>query len=225
MGFLTALGAFGAYFWESFVIWLKTIFVAPFQNLDMLWILIPVYLGWVFADFFQEKRGTSLGNAISNAVIVLWAGIDWIRTSVDFYTSGIRIPMTELISKLIIAGVVITYGIYIVYLGVKGRVLTKYIGRIREVTYVVIMFTPLFYNTEATVTFQLFFATIIFFPIFYYLVEWLDTLIPDQESIREESGRRQASGGNVSIFSAGQKQSNYPQQSQNPYPNYGNRHL
>jgi hypothetical protein len=68
-----------------------------------------------------------------------------------------------------------------------GRKLTKYIGRIREVTYVVIIFTPLFYDaTELSL--QFIFAAIAFFPIFYYVVEWIDYIVPDPKSIQEDMG-------------------------------------
>ena len=59
------------YFWELLKTWFS-LFAAPVYNLEMLWIIIPTYLNWIFADFFQEKKGTSLGNAISNAKVNLY---------------------------------------------------------------------------------------------------------------------------------------------------------
>ena len=91
------------YFIDSFVLWLKAIFVAPFTNPDMLWILIPIWVGWIFADFFQEKKGTSLGNAISNGVLALWAGLDWIRTSIRAVQAGDSAHWLSWLGKSVVA--------------------------------------------------------------------------------------------------------------------------
>ena len=193
MGFVSMLAAAGLYLWESFKLWLHTIFMAPWQNSDMFWILVPIYLGWIFADFFQEKRGTSLGNAISNGVVALWAGIDWIRTTVESISAGVRVPWLNATGKFFLAALVLFYGLWIIYSGIKAKSLTKYLGRVREVTYVLIIFTPIIYNVTP-LSFQLIFATIIFFPVFYYLVEWLDLFVPDPESIKEDLGKATGMG-------------------------------
>lgn len=179
------MGIIALYLWDTFRLWLHTIFVAPWQNFDMLWVLLAIYLGWIFADFFQEKRGTSLGNAISNGVVALWAGIDWIRAIFRAYSAGLKITPTELAGKLVLAAFVLFYGLMIIYYGIKAKPLTKYIGRIREVTYVLIIFTPVIYSVTL-LDFRLLLGTIIFFPIFYYFVELLDHFIPDPQSIKED---------------------------------------
>jgi len=191
MAFIDILSAVGMYLWDSFKLWSHTIFIAPFQNFEMLWILIPIYLNWIFADFFQEKKGTSLGNAISNGIIPLWAGVDWVRQTVNAITIAkvtSKVPWTVYASKFAIAAFVLFYGFWIIWEGIWGKELTKYIGRIREVTYLVIMLTPVIYNVTP-ITFQLFFSIILFFPIFYYFVELLDHIMPDPASIQEETGK------------------------------------
>lgn len=188
MAFIDILLAVGMYLWDSFKLWSHTIFVAPFQNFEMLWILIPIYLSWIFADFFQEKKGTSLGNAISNGIIPVWAGVDWVRQTVNAITIAkvtSKVSWTVYASKFAIAAFVLFYGFWIIWEGIWGKELTKYIGRIREVTYLVIMLTPVIYNVTP-ITFQFFFSIILFFPIFYYFVELLDYIIPDPVSIQEE---------------------------------------
>lgn len=193
---LGILSAIGLYLWDSFKLWLHTIFVAPFNNFEMLWILIPIYIGWVLADFFQEKKGTSIGNAISNAIVVFWAGIDWIRTSIRTLSTSEEIHWGYAVGKFTLALLVVLYGVLIVWEGVKGRALTKYIGRIREVTYVTIMFTPVYYDATE-LTWQLIFSVIIFFPAFYYIVEWIDYIVPDPESIKEDRGASAGSGSSL----------------------------
>ncbi len=187
MPFIEILSAVGLYIWDAFKLWLHTIFVAPFSNLDMFWILAPIYLGWVFADFFQEKRGTSLGNAISNGVIALWAGVDWLRNTFRLVQADPKISWTFYMGHFLLCLFVFAYGLWIIFEGIQGKILTKYIGRIREVTYVLILFTPVVYGVTE-LTFSLIFATVIFFPLFYYAVEVLDFMIPDPKSIAEDTG-------------------------------------
>jgi len=188
MAFIGILSAVGMYLWDSFKLWSHTIFVAPFQNFEMLWILVPIYLAWIFADFFQEKKGTSLGNAISNGIIPLWAGVDWTRQTVSAITIAkvtSKVSWTVYASKFAIAAFVLFYGFWIIWEGIKGSQLTKYIGRVREVTYLVIILTPVIYEVTP-LSFQLIFSIILFFPLFYYFVELLDYIIPDPVSIQEE---------------------------------------
>ncbi|MBI4176857.1 MAG: hypothetical protein HY516_00660 [Candidatus Aenigmarchaeota archaeon] len=54
------------------------LFFAPFAkgNADILWIIIPIYISWALAEYYQEKTGTSIGNAISNGFV---GGIDRTR--------------------------------------------------------------------------------------------------------------------------------------------------
>ncbi len=177
------------YFWELLKTW-GSLFAAPVTNLEMLWIIIPTYLNWIFADFFQEKKGTSLGNAISNSVIILWASVDWSRTSIRFYGNKL-ITGWHITGNIIASLIVFAYGVWIVYEGINAKNITHYIGRIRIVTYIVLMITPLIYNSNIPIG-KAIFAMILFFPVYYYLVELLDYLLPDPESIKEDKGK---SGG------------------------------
>ena len=56
--------AFFGYLWSLFLVW-GGILIAPVLNPSLLWIIVPVWLSWFFAEFFQEKKSTSFGNAIS----------------------------------------------------------------------------------------------------------------------------------------------------------------
>ena len=106
----------GLFLWDSLKLWLFTIFVAPVKNFSMLWILIPVYLTWFFAEFFQEKHGTSMGNAITNAVVVFWAGFDWSRNTVTKITDGVMQWGVLAFGRIALSVVLISFGIAIVFL-------------------------------------------------------------------------------------------------------------
>lgn len=180
------------YFWELLKTW-GSLFAAPIHNLEMLWIIIPIYLNWIFADFFQEKKGTSLGNAISNAVIVLWAAVDWARTSIRFYSAK---SMTgwHLTGNIFAGAVVFAYGAWIVYEGWFGNKIVHYIGRVRVVTYIVLMVTPLIYNSDIPIG-KAIIAAILFFPAYYFIVEVLDYLVPDPASIRDDKDKSGSNPG------------------------------
>lgn len=173
----------GSYFWELLKVW-GQLFIAPIQNFQMLWVIIPVYLNWIISELFQEKKGTSTGNAISNAAIVLWASVDWARTSLNFF-SGKIISSWKLTMNIIASLAIFLYGAFIVYEGIKGKSITHYIGRIRILSYIVLMITPLIYNAKIPLG-KAVIAMIVFFPIFYYLIELIDYLLPDPVSVREE---------------------------------------
>jgi hypothetical protein len=174
-----------SYFWGLFLLWLKTIFIVPFENLDMLWLLVPIWLGWFFAEFFQEKVSTSRGNAISNAVIVLWGSIDCARQTVSLITEGTLKALWEIFLRFSIVGFLFCYGAFIVWLGVTSRNLVKYVGRVREVTYVFVMFVPIIYNA-IPFSWEHVIAAIIFFPIFYAVIELIDMKTPNPRSVEDD---------------------------------------
>jgi uncharacterized membrane protein YgcG len=192
MSFVSVLAAIGLYLFEILKIWSFNLFVAPFKNFDMLWVLIPIWLTWFFAEFFQEKAGTSLGNAISNAVTPFWGSLDWSRSSIRFFQEGI-ISTGSLIARVALCIVVFGYGITIIVLGIKGKKIIKYIGRIREVTYLVAMFTPVIYNVTP-LSFNFFVAVIMFFPVFYFMIELIDYLTPDPEAVKLDTKEAGGSG-------------------------------
>jgi hypothetical protein len=168
--------------WEFFLSWLK-LFYAPFGTPDMLWIIIPIYLNWIFTEIFQEKKDTSLGNAISNGVIVFWVGIDWMRTTVRLLSGGHIDYNTIFYGKMVMAFMVFVYGLIIIYMGIKSNRNVRYIARIRQVSYVLIVFTPMFYGTEY-LSLSSILACLVFFPMFYFFIEFLDWITPDPDTYK-----------------------------------------
>jgi len=176
-----------AFAWNQFAYifmqWID-LFLAPIKDPNMLWILFPVYLNWFFTEFYQEKKGTTFGNAISNAFIAVWAGFDWCRTIVSTTKTGVPAQHFEL--KLGIAGVMLLYGAYIMLQCIKARKNIILLGRIRVVTYVVLMLTPLFYGV-VSLSFQIIFIMLLFFPLYYFIIEFIDWLVPDPKSLLEDN--------------------------------------
>jgi hypothetical protein len=175
----------GLYFWSLFKLWIHTIFVTPFTTLDMLWLLVPIWLGWFFAEFFQEKVGTSMGNAISNSVIIIWGSIDCARQTVRLMGEGTLVSTLDIIIRFFIIAVLLGYGVAIIVLGLKGNKVIKYIGRIREVTYIFAIFAPIFYGAlPLTVNHMI--AALLFFPLFYFAIELIDRYTPNPKAVVED---------------------------------------
>ncbi len=181
-----------AFFFSLLATWLG-IFAAPFREPQMLWIIIPIYLSWIFTDFFQERKGTSIGNAIANGVVVFWVSIDWTRTVI----SSMGQFSWALVVQFVIIGLVFMYGLMILIEGLRGHDIVTKLGRVRETTYVMLMFTPVIYG-ELALSWQNVLAILLFFPLFYYLMEFVNRRILPQwkvvmqvEKGDEEIARRQ----------------------------------
>lgn len=186
-GFLPMVGG-------AFVDWLK-LFAAPLKNLDMLWIIIPIWGVWVFSEFFQEKKGTSFGNAITNGAVMLFVGVDWIRYIMRQIGSGSASFGVESATEIGISVVIIVTSLSIIILGIKGHSFVKVIGRARESTYVLLMFTPIIYGV-VEFDFRILAIILAFFPFFYVLVEILDRILPNPQTFDlDEEGKLDKSLG------------------------------
>ena len=138
----------------------------------MLWILIPIYLNWVFTDYFQERKGTDFGNAMTNGVVTLWAGMDWTRQTIKVFDFSMAI-----LTKIGISVFFIVYGLFVMLESARAKPIAKYVGRVREVSYFMIVATPIFYGVISIDLITLA-AILLFFPIFYGLAELIDRLLP-----------------------------------------------
>lgn len=177
----------GVFLWHLFVSWLY-LFISPIENLNVLWIIIPVWVAWFFAEFFQEKKGTSFGNAISNGVIPVWVAIDWTRLLVNQIIDDKISFSWILVIKFAICLVVCIYGIIIITQGIKSKEFIHYAGKIRVVTYILVMFTPLIYDI-VSLSWNYLLSILIFFPVFYYLIELIDKFLPNPQSLEEDQSR------------------------------------
>ncbi|MFC1742106.1 hypothetical protein ACFL3V_06230 [Nanoarchaeota archaeon] len=175
----------GLYFWGMFKLWITTLFITPFRHAEMLWLLIPIWAAWFFAEIFQEKHGTSMGNAITNAVVVIWGSVDCTRQTVKLIGTGVVKGFGTILIRFSLIAAILGYGIMIVVLGLKGNTVIKYIGRVREVTYAFAIFTPVFYNATP-LTLQHVIAALLFFPLFYFAIELIDRYTPNPKAVVED---------------------------------------
>ncbi len=164
------------YLWNLFTYWLSILFVYPFKDLEILWILIPVWINLIFTDFFQERHGASLGNAITNGAVQMWVGVDWLRYLWRTYKgfSGV------LALNIGICLLTLVTGAIIVQQSLKHNKGVQSWGRVRVTSYVMIVFSPIVYRLVQPSGYYLL-AALIYFPIFYYVLELIEQMIPDLE--------------------------------------------
>ena len=166
---------------ESFTSWLW-LFGAPIRDTNILWILVPIWVSWFFTEFFQEKRGTGFGNAITNGGVSIWVAIDWSRHLTNSLASGDIATDYTLYVKFALSAFVLVYGIVVIVKGLKRKKFASIGGRIRVITYILVMFTPIIYDTSQ-INLMNIVSIMIYFPVFYFLLEIIDSIVPDSKAL------------------------------------------
>lgn len=170
--------------WNHFILWIS-IFTAPFKKPEMFWIIVPIWVNWFFTEFFVEKHGTTFGNAISNGVIPILASLDWARYLYRLLSEGIILLTIGTFLKFALAALVFAYGIFVIIAGIRIKNIIFYIGRIRWITYVLVMVTPIVYNV-IKFNFQTFLSILLFFPLYWWVIEIFDRVTPEPKVYEEE---------------------------------------
>ena len=183
ISFLSILSTTFLALWHLFLYWLS-MFTAPIEEPEMFWIIIPIWINWFFAEFFQEKYGTSFGNAVSNGAIAILASVDWARYMYRLFVDGIIRFTFGVFLKFFAAVAIFGYGVFVIVAGIKTRKIVFFIGKIRWVTYILVMFTPIVYNV-IKMNFYTLFTIILFFPLYYWVIEIFDRITPEPKVYKE----------------------------------------
>jgi hypothetical protein len=174
--------------------WLS-LFAAPFINENLLWIVIPVYLNWMLAEFYSEKiGGVSFAGVITKGVVLIWIGIDWTRKTTDFLHSDV---LGITLFKYFLCFVWVSLGIFMIVQGISRKKMVKFIGKSRNTTYLTLVFTPILYNV-VPLSLEVLLVIVLFFPIYYLVIEILSKITPkpkigvedNQETIPNEKERK-----------------------------------
>ena len=183
--FFGVLSSIFSTLWTLFLHWLS-IFAAPVQEPEMFWIIVPIWINWFFTEFFVEKHGTTLGNAVSNGAIPIIASVDWLRYSYRLISEGTISFTFGAFIRISLAVLVLIYGIFVIIAGIKLKRIVFYVGRIRWITYVLVMLTPIIYNV---IEFDLktFWAVLLFFPLYWWIIEIFDRVTPEPRVYSEGS--------------------------------------
>lgn len=178
LGLYIFMAVFFAQFNKIFVRFIELL-TAITKNFMLAYVLVPIYINWITTDYFQEKKRTTLGNAATNGFMGLWVGFDWIRQSYAVFKEGSELLL--FVGKLIFSILVLLYGLFIVKLAVQKKEISQIIGRVREISYLAIVITPIIYGIVpidlTTVT-----AILVFYPLFYGITEFIIYfLLPELE--------------------------------------------
>jgi len=185
IGFLSILTQIVLAVWHLFLFWIS-IFKAPFKQPEMFWIIIPIWVNWFFTEFFVEKHGTTFGNAISNGVVPILASLDWTRYIYRLVSEGLIQLTFGTYLKFALAVFVFGYGVFVIVAGIKIKNIIFYIGRIRWITYVLLMITPIIYNV-IKFNIRTLLAIVVFFPLYWIVIEIFDRITPEPRVYQEES--------------------------------------
>ncbi len=176
-----------SYFWLLADRWLQFTFM-PLKNPELLWLIIPVWLNWLLTEYFQERKTTGYGNAITNGFTMFWVGLDSARTIVNEYVKkGLAVSTIHFGMVAILLG----YGTAIMIEAIKGKKIAHLIGRIREVTYFTTIAIGIINNAIAF-DIHTIIALLLFFPVFYLGMEvFLRLLPPTKEELEEDEEEEQ----------------------------------
>lgn len=152
----------------SITIEIFKIIIAPFQSFDVLWTLIPVYITLTITLYYHDEEDKDFPTMITNGFTAMWVSINWLK---EVFST----PNIPLLS-LIISTILLFYGLTIVIMGFKQDNRVYYLAERKELIYLLITLTPLFYNTVETnlITFV---SIIVFFPIYLLTLKILWKLI------------------------------------------------
>ena len=86
--------------------------------------------------------------------------------------------------KFFVAVAVFAYGIFVIIAGIRIQKIVFFIGKIRWVTYILLMVTPIVY-TVIRLDFRTLLEIILFFPLYYWIIEIFDRITPEPKIYRE----------------------------------------
>jgi hypothetical protein len=158
------------------------IMLAPLRNLELLWIIVPIYVNWILIEYLQRRK-FSFSTIVSNGFVIMWVGLDWSKT---LFTEFIHNPIVGFpVFRLLLSVLVIVYGLFILIEGLRGKNMAIYLGRIRETSYFMLTLTPLYYGFFPFDIFTLL-SILLFFPAVYFIVELVIRLVERRYKHRTE---------------------------------------
>ena len=143
-----------------------------FLNQELFFILLPIYANWILSEIFFEHRLEEFGTYFSNGFAMLWI--------LMFYGKYLALNFSlsvGWVSKLILFGFLCFIAAFLMVNALKGKKIVKYVGKTREVSFLIIFATPIFYGV---LNFDLtyFIACIFLFLIIETILYLLHKLIP-----------------------------------------------
>lgn len=147
-----------------------------------LGIVISLYINGIIVDKYQEERITQIGNAMSNGVTIMLTLIAWIP--IIFLNSSNDLLV---LGKLLFALFIFFYGFTIFLGGFFNQEYSIKYGKIRFITFILILFTLMFNFDNLFNFFFLLISIFIIFPIYYYLTTIELSVFPEPKKLNDNS--------------------------------------
>ncbi len=152
-----------------------SILAAPATHLMTIYSLGPIYLNWITSEYFREEIHPEIKEAAKNGFTGIWVAGDWVRATYGRYYDSPN-PLAFVV-KLVLSALLFIYGVVLVTKAFKEEKIVMLIGRVREISYIAIMITPLVYGA-VPVDWITLTAMLVFYPVFYALVELILFAVP-----------------------------------------------
>ena len=133
---MVVLSVFELY-WSQFI----TLLVVPFQNLDMVWGILPIYASMILGEIYEGRM--DFGRAVINGAVMLLAGLDWAwhlsrASNLAYLFSDMSLPW-------LVTAICIGLGVFTIILGLrrKDKPLAATLGHTRFSCYYIILLYPM----------------------------------------------------------------------------------
>ncbi|HMJ89613.1 MAG TPA: hypothetical protein VK530_07335 [Candidatus Acidoferrum sp.] len=127
--------------WPTFVELIKT----PFQNLELVWGIVPLYFGWILSEITSSKA--SFRTAVQTGFAFIWAAAQWIYHYAHrrpAYAPPISVDAL-LAVNMVVTVLVLIIGIVALVSGVRRKFpkRLKFLGHSRFSAYFMIAIFPI----------------------------------------------------------------------------------
>lgn len=128
-------------YWITFVELIRT----PFQHLELVWGIVPLYFGLVLNEMTSAKA--SFRTAIQTGFSFTWAGVQWLYPYFEPHTpGGPRLALGAMLPvNLLVTFLVIAFGIIALFSGLRRRYPKScaFLGHTRFSNYFMIAIFPI----------------------------------------------------------------------------------
>lgn len=130
-----------AQLWQTFL----TLVVTPFQHLEMVWGIVPLYFGWVVNEVTSSKA--SFRTALQTGFVFTWAAAQWLYpyfrrwdTQHESITPDVLMAVNMVVTLLVLA-----LGVLALFCGIRRKYpkYCSFLGHSRFSAYFTIMMFPM----------------------------------------------------------------------------------
>ena len=125
------------HYWQTFLLILKT----PFQDVEMIWGIVPLYFGWFCNELTPSKA--SFRTAVQTGFTFTWAGAQWLY---QYRQSSREISVDALLAvNMVVTLLVLVFGVLAFISGIRKRFPKhfQFLGHTRFAAYFMVAMFPM----------------------------------------------------------------------------------